>query len=73
MKSIKSKLTITSLGSFIIVSIMFLETWWISGLQKNDGLVINLAGRQRMLSQKLTKEIVFYNSLFKKKTPSDLD
>ena len=72
MKSIKAKLTITALGSFIIVSIMFLETWWISGLQKNDGLVINLAGRQRMLSQKLTKEIVFYNSLLKKKTPSDL-
>jgi len=73
MKSIKAKLTITALGPFIIVSIMFLETWWISGLQKNDGLVINLAGRQRMLSQKLTKEIIFYSALVTNKTPSNTD
>ena len=51
---------------------MFLETWWISGLQKNDGLVINLAGRQRMLTQKMTKELVFYNSILKNNDPAKL-
>ena len=37
---------------------MFLVTWWMTGKQKDDGLVINLAGRQRMLSQKMTKELM---------------
>ncbi len=35
---------------------MFGVTWYVSGLQKTDALVINLAGRQRMLTQKITKE-----------------
>ena len=33
-------------------------TLWAFNAQKNDALVINLAGRQRMLSQKYTKEIL---------------
>lgn len=32
----------------------------MQGKQKNDSVVINLAGRQRMLSQKMTKEILLY-------------
>jgi methyl-accepting chemotaxis protein len=31
--------------------------------QKADGLFINLTGRQRMLSQKMSKEIVLYASI----------
>lgn len=46
---------------------MFLATWIITSGQKNDGLVINLAGRQRMLSQKLAKEALAY-SLAEKST-----
>jgi len=65
MITIKAKLTITAIGAFLIVLIMFIETWWITGMQKNDGLVINLAGRQRMLTQKMTKEILFYNKELK--------
>ena len=42
--------------SFIILS-MFLFTWYTTSAQKADGLVINLAGRQRMLSQKMSKEL----------------
>lgn len=42
--------------SFIILS-MFLFTWYTTTAQKSDGLVINLAGRQRMLSQKMSKEL----------------
>jgi len=33
-------------------------TWWVTAAQKADGLVINLAGRQRMLTQKFTKEFL---------------
>jgi len=32
----------------------------MQGKQKNDSVVINLAGRQRMLSQKMTKEILLF-------------
>ncbi len=48
--------------SFIICA-MFLVTLWISGHQKDDGLVINLAGRQRMLTQKMTKETLHFQSV----------
>ncbi|MDX2509708.1 MAG: methyl-accepting chemotaxis protein [Desulfobacterales bacterium] len=39
---------------------MFLFTWHTTSAQKADGLVINLAGRQRMLSQKMSKEVLLY-------------
>lgn len=55
---VSSKIILTTGSlSFIIVS-MFAITWWITGAQKDDGAGINLAGRQRMLSQKMTKEIL---------------
>ncbi|MCP4752669.1 MAG: hypothetical protein GY866_17420, partial [Proteobacteria bacterium] len=54
------------LGPIIILSLiicaMFLATLWISEQQKNDEFVINLAGRQRMLTQKMTKELLLLRS-----------
>ncbi len=41
---------------FSLVVCMFLATWYVSSAQKDDALVVNLAGRQRMLSQKMAKE-----------------
>ena len=57
---IKHKLGLTTLGMSVVIIGMFLITWWVVGRQKDDGLVINLAGRQRMLSQKMTKEILLF-------------
>lgn len=57
---ISYKLGLTTFGLFVITLIMFLSTWYVTAHQKDDGLVINLAGRQRMLSQKMTKELLFY-------------
>ena len=57
---IKHKLGLTTIGLSAIIIGMFLITWWVTGKQKDDGLVINLAGRQRMLSQKMTKEILLF-------------
>lgn len=55
--AIRYKLGLIVAGlSFIILS-MVLFTWYTTSAQKADGLVINLAGRQRMLSQKLSKEL----------------
>ncbi len=47
---------------FLIIVGMFAATWVVTSSQKDDSLVINLAGRQRMLSQKLAKEILAYGS-----------
>jgi len=58
---IKHKLGLATVGLSVIIIVMFMETWWITGQQKDDGLVINLAGRQRMLSQKMTKEVLLYH------------
>ncbi len=55
--NINWKLRLMALSLFSISVIMFLMTWYITGKQKDDGLVINLAGRQRMLTQKMTKEL----------------
>lgn len=41
---------------FLIPTLMFLFTVFSTNKQKNDSVVINLAGRQRMLTQKMSKE-----------------
>ncbi len=58
--SIKWKLRLMPLGLFLVIVTMFLLTWWITAKQKDDGLIINLAGRQRMLTQKMTKEVMAF-------------
>lgn len=54
--SIKAKLGISLCGLMMIIVFMFVMTLDTTRSQKYDGLVINLAGRQRMLTQKMTKE-----------------
>lgn len=44
----------------IIIFSMFIITFSSTSHQKDDGLVINLAGRQRMLTQKMTKELLIF-------------
>jgi methyl-accepting chemotaxis protein len=46
---------------FVIGLSMFVVTFFITSAQKDDGLVINLAGRQRMLSQKMAKEALTFH------------
>ena len=55
--AIRYKLGLIILGLSLIILSMFLVTWFTTSAQKADGLVINLAGRQRMLSQKMSKEL----------------
>lgn len=55
---------------FLIGLSMFIATSILTSAQKTDGLVINLAGRQRMLSQKVAKEALF---LFQKKQAGQED
>ena len=52
--SVKLPLIAFILGG--IIGAIFLATQIVTSQQKSDGLVINIAGRQRALSQKMTKE-----------------
>ncbi len=60
---IKTKLGISIIALSLTIVGMFSATWYVTNKQKTDGLVINLAGRQRMLTQKITKEIANYHVL----------
>ncbi len=69
---IKYKLGLTIIGLSLIIIAMFLVTWWVTGQQKDDGLVVNLAGRQRMLSQKMTKEVLLFQKQMTKTGQADV-
>ena len=51
--------TMILLGGFLfIISLIIAANFHLNRLQKDYALIINLAGRQRMLSQKMTKEVL---------------
>ena len=54
--SITTKFAIMMGGFMLILIAMIGATFWTSTLQEGDTRIINVAGRQRMLSQKMTKE-----------------
>ena len=53
---INAKLSAVFLGLLVLMGATILFTFVTLDSQKNDGIVINLAGRQRMLTQKMSKE-----------------
>lgn len=58
--NIKFKLRVIC-GVFVaIIVVMFVATYLNSQKQADDGFLINLAGRQRMLTQKMSKELHHY-------------
>ncbi|BBD08061.1 bacteriohemerythrin [Desulfovibrio ferrophilus] len=57
---LSTRITASVIIIFLITVTMSGLTWYVSSAQKHDSQVLNLAGRQRMLSQKLTKEVLFY-------------
>ncbi len=68
--SVRFKLNGIGLIFILIILSMFTATLYTTVRQKDDGLLINLAGRQRMLSQKMTKELYqFLTESTKKGTP----
>ncbi len=55
--SIKLKLLLQLLSLFLFIVLAGIFTWTTLDDQKSDGKVINVAGRQRMLTQKMSKEV----------------
>jgi len=58
--SIRTQIAVSFGILFLVVLMMFGATWSITSQQKADGLIINLAGRQRMLVQKIAKDVLAY-------------
>jgi methyl-accepting chemotaxis protein len=53
-KSIRGRLGLLFLAFVLLVSFSVGATYWSVSTQRKDALIINLAGRQRMLTQKMT-------------------
>lgn len=60
--TLKSRLLISTTSIFAVSLCMFAASWWISSAQKGDALAINLAGRQRMLTQRMAADVLAYAS-----------
>ncbi len=56
--SIRTRVLIVLLSMYFISVLLAVTTLVVVRKQKSDGIVINLAGRQRMLSQKMSKEVL---------------
>jgi nitrate/nitrite-specific signal transduction histidine kinase len=53
--SIQNRLGLFFLAFFLLVSVSVGATFWGIQAQRDDALVINLGGRQRMLTQQMTR------------------
>jgi len=58
LSSTRAKLLAVFASFLLLVTASVAATWVSVGTQATDGLVINLAGRQRMLTQKMTKAVL---------------
>jgi methyl-accepting chemotaxis protein len=63
--TIRQKLFTSTISLSAVIILMFSLTYHVTGSQKDDGLVINLAGRQRMLNQMIMKEVLYYTLVFR--------
>ena len=58
---IRTRLLLLAIAPAVVGGGVFLATWVVTSRQQADGLLINLAGRQRMLTQKMTKEALIFS------------
>ncbi len=58
---VSTKLYLAIFAQFIVTISLVSTLLYLQTKQKHDSLVINLAGRQRMLNQKMTKEILLFS------------
>ncbi|RMH01888.1 MAG: HAMP domain-containing protein [Chloroflexi bacterium] len=54
-RSLRGQLTLIFFAFFVLVASSVMATFWLVRTQHNDATVINLAGRQRMLTQQMTR------------------
>ncbi|MCK5646758.1 MAG: type IV pili methyl-accepting chemotaxis transducer N-terminal domain-containing protein [Anaerolineales bacterium] len=58
--SLNGRMSLLFLSFFLLVTISVGATAWVVDTQNKDALIINLAGRQRMLIQQMTREALLF-------------
>jgi len=58
--SLSWKISILISCNLLLLVSIFLQTYMVSIEQKSDAVIINMAGRQRMLTQKVSKDLLHY-------------
>jgi two-component system nitrate/nitrite sensor histidine kinase NarX len=53
--NLRTRISLLFLGSFTLIGVSVLATYWITTIQESDALLLNLAGRQRMLVQQMAR------------------
>lgn len=62
------------MGAFAVLTIGIAGlTYWVTNAQKTDGAIINVAGRQRMLSQQISKAALAYAGELRKGENADAE
>ena len=59
MRKITSRIKLIGLIHSILLVTLIVVTIFLNQQTKNDGFVVNIAGKERMLSQKMAKELLF--------------
>lgn len=57
-KSLSSRISLIHLSYMLLLSVVVASTAMVLQRQKDDGLVVNLSGRQRMLTQRITHQLL---------------
>lgn len=73
MNTILGRLITIFVCYVLILAGVFATTLYLTNQQADDSLVVNLSGRQRMLSQKMSKETLIYSRLQARGAESDLN
>ncbi len=70
MQTILGRTLIGFIAFICLLAAILVSTLVVTKQQKDDGLIVNLSGRQRMLTQKMSKETLIYHRISNQKNPS---
>lgn len=73
MQTILGRTLISFFAFIFLLGAILVTTLVVTKQQKDDGLIVNLSGRQRMLTQKMSKETLIYQRISYQANPSRLE
>lgn len=63
MQRVSSRLFLSFAAYLVLLGATVGSTVWVLNKQRDDGLIVNLSGRQRMLTQRMTHQLMTYARL----------